>query len=70
MSINKIYLPLGCESIIKDEFKERVLIYLYNETTISVEFQDQLTNYDLAMLFFAGAKWSNELGKQFLNKTT
>jgi len=70
MNNNKIYLPLGCQSLIKDEFQDRVLIYLHNETTIIVEFQDEITNYDLSMLFFAGAKWSNDLGKQFLNKTT
>jgi hypothetical protein len=68
MKTNKLYLPLGCQSLIKDEFQERVLIYLHNETTIIVEFQDEITNYDLSMIFFAGAKWANQLGKEIFNK--
>jgi len=66
MNINKIFLPLGAESYIKNEFGDKVLIYLHSETTISVEFQEPLNGDDLINLFFSGAKWSLYLNTKTL----
>ena len=63
MNMNKLFLPLGAESYIKEEFKDRVNINLHNENTIMVQFQEAVTGEDLINLFFAGAKWSLYLNK-------
>jgi hypothetical protein len=62
--MNKLFLPLGTESYIKDEFGDKVLITLYNENTIMIQFQEKITGEDLINLFFTGAKWS-----LYLNET-
>jgi hypothetical protein len=64
MSTNKFFLPLGSESVIKEEFGDKVLIYLHNENTISIEFQEKINGQDLINLFFCGAKWALNLNIQ------
>ncbi len=69
MNMNKLFLPIGAESYIKEEFKEKVNINLHNENTIMVQFQEAVTGEDLINLFFTGAKWSlylNETNKPLL----
>lgn len=65
--MNKFFLPLGSESFIKDEFRDKVFITLHSETTISIEFQDKINGEDLINLFFCGAKWALNIGEN-INK--
>lgn len=59
--MNKLFLPLGSESYIKKELGDKVLIYLHNENTITIEFKDSITGEDLINLFFSGAQWALNL---------